>query len=129
MPTARGSFEITMTPAPAVPEAPPGAPGRMSIAKTYTGGITGSGAGEMLATMGPDQSGAYVALERITGVLDGRTGAFTVVHRGVMDAGAHELSITVVPGSGDGELKGLRGVYHLTRDEGGHHYVLDYELG
>lgn len=124
---ASGTFEVSITPVPAEADAPPGAPGRMRLAKTFHGGIEGTGAGEMLAVR-DGTSGAYVALERVEGVLDGRSGTFSLVHRGVMDAGAQDLAITVVPGSGTGALTGISGVFHLTIEGGEHRYVLDYSL-
>jgi hypothetical protein len=124
---AAGTFQIRMTPAEARPDAEPDAPGRMLIEKHYSGGLEGSGEGEMLAMM-IAQSGAYVAMERIRGNLDGHDGAFTVVHRGIMDAGRHELSITIVPGSGAGALEGISGVYYLSIENGVHSYVLEYRL-
>lgn len=124
---ARGTFEIVMTPAASADSAPD-APGRMTLAKTYRGGIEGTGTGEMLASMGADQSGGYIAMERIRGTVNGRQGAFTVLHRGLMDRGANDLSIVVVPGSGAGELAGITGVYHLTVEGGVHRYDLEYSL-
>lgn len=128
MPGARGTFDVTITPVPPVEGAAPDAHGRMTIAKVYHGAIQGTGEGEMLATMGPGQSGVYVALERVRGTVDGLAGAFTLVHRGLMDQGRQDLAITVVPGSGEGELTGIAGVYHLTREDGVHRYDLDYTL-
>ena len=125
---ARGTFDIVMTPVAPDAGAAPDMPGRMVIAKTYHGDIEGGGAGEMLATMSEGGSGAYVALERVNGSLGTLSGAFTLVHRGLMDGGAHELSIAVVPGSGSGELSGITGVYHLTVEGGVHRYDLEYSL-
>lgn len=125
---AVGTFDVRITPVEPEPDAPAGSPGRMTLAKTFHGGIDGTGVGEMLATMDDGQSGAYAALERITGLVDGRRGSFALVHRGVMDRGAQELSITIVPGSGQGELTGIRGVFHLTIEGGEHRYDLEYSL-
>ncbi|RZJ00370.1 MAG: DUF3224 domain-containing protein [Brevundimonas sp.] len=125
---ARGTFDVAITPVPAEPDAAPDAHGRMRIAKTYHGDIEGVGEGEMLATMGPDQSGAYVAIERVRGRVNGREGAFTIIHRGLMDQGAQDLAITVSPGSGVGALTGVAGVYVLTLEDGVHRYALDYTL-
>lgn len=125
---AVGTFDVRITPVELEPDAAPGAPGRMKLAKTFHGGIEGTGVGEMLATMDDGQSGAYAALERVTGTVEGRSGAFALLHRGVMDAGAQELSITIVPGSGQGELAGIRGVFHLTIEGGEHRYDLEYSL-
>jgi hypothetical protein len=124
---AVGTFDVQITPVAPDPEAPAGAPGRMLLAKTFHGGFEGSGAGEMLGVL-KDGSGAYVAMERVTGVVDGRRGAFAMVHRGVMDAGGQELLITIVPGSGEGELAGISGVFHLTIVGGEHRYDLEYSL-
>lgn len=125
---ASGTFNVTITPVTPADGAATDLPGRMTLAKTFHGGLTGTGEGEMLGAMGPDQSGAYVAMERVRGALDGREGTFLLVHRGVMDRGAQDLTITVVPGSGTGELTGLAGVFHLTIAGGEHRYVLDYTL-
>jgi hypothetical protein len=81
----------------------------------------------MLATL-EGQSGAYVALERVEGTLDGRHGSFALVHRGLVDDGAQDLAIIVAPGSGAGELAGLAGTFHLTIEGGEHRYDLEYSL-
>ncbi|CAN5158359.1 DUF3224 domain-containing protein [soil metagenome] len=125
---ATGTFDVKITPAEAAAGAGADAPGRMTLAKTFQGGIEGTGEGEMLATMAPGGSGAYVALERVTGSVDGHAGTFALVHRGVLDHGAQDLSITVVPGSGTGDLTGLTGVFNLTIEGGEHRYDLDYSL-
>lgn len=125
---AIGTFDVTITPVQPVPDAVPGAPGRMLLSKTFHGGIEAIGAGEMLATMTPQQSGAYVALEQVTGTVDGHAGSFAMVHRGVMNRGTQELSITIVPGSGTEALSGIAGVLHLTIEGGVHRYDLEYSL-
>jgi len=125
---ARGTFDVVITPVKPADDAAPDAPGRMLLAKTFHGDLTGTAAGEMLAIMNPERSGAYVALDRVRGVIDGREGGFTLVHRGLMDRGAQELLITIVPGSGSGALAGIAGVFHLTIEDGVHRYDLEYSL-
>ncbi len=125
---ARGTFEVSIVPASPADGAAPDSPGRMTLTKTFSGDINATGEGEMLAILGPDQSGAYVALERVRGAVNGRIGTFALVHRGVMDRGAQDLSITVVPGSGTGDLTSLAGVFHLTIADGEHRYDLEYTL-
>lgn len=125
---ATGTFDVSITPVQPPGDAAPDNPGRMTLSKTFHGGIAGTAEGEMLGIMGPEQSGAYVAMERVRGTLDGRTGTFALVHRGLMDKGAQDLLITVVPGSGTGELTGLTGVFHLTIEGGEHRYDLEYNL-
>ena len=52
-------------------------------------------------------SGAYVAIERVSGTLHGRSGTFILQHSGTMSHGAFQLDIKVVPDSGAGQLQGL----------------------
>jgi hypothetical protein len=125
---ARGTFDVSITPVQPAPETAPDVPGRMTLSKTFHGELTGTGTGEMLATMAPEQSGAYVAMERVNGTLDGHEGSFALVHQGLMDKGAQDLTITIVPGSGMGDLAGIAGVFHLTIEGGEHRYDLEYSL-
>src|SRR5690606_4180756 len=92
--------------------------GRMSMAKRFHGGIEGLATGEMLAVMSPvEGSAGYVAMEVISGSLDGRRGSFALQHSGTMDRGAPTLTITVVPDSGTDELAGLTGTMTITVTE------------
>lgn len=81
----------------------------------------------MLALMTPAPgSGAYVAIERIEGTLDGRRGSFFAQHNGIMDRGYPSLDLTVIPDSGSGELTGLHGRIAIDIVEGKHVYTFDY---
>jgi hypothetical protein len=74
-------------------------------------------------------SAGYVALERVTGKLDGRAGSFVLVHLGLMNRGAPSLTVTVVSDSATGEVVGLGG--RMTIDvhaDGKHFYAFEYEL-
>jgi len=124
---AEGSFDVKIT--PQADDAGTGL-GRMSLQKTWHGQVEATSRGEMLTAMGADKSsGAYVAVERVTGKVGARKGSFSLVHRGVMAGGRQELSITVVPGSGTEDLEGLEGVVtiHIEPD-GKHFYVLSGTL-
>jgi len=57
---------------------------RYVLSKTFSGGLIGTGVGQMLAggPAGSQDTGTYVAIERVVGSLDGREGAFMMVHRG-----------------------------------------------
>jgi hypothetical protein len=70
----------------------------------------------------------YVAIERITGTLHGRSGSFVLQHSGVMTRGAPQQSITVVPDSGSGQLAGLAGSMTVVIEGRKHSYTLDYTL-
>ena len=124
-----GSFEPDIKPVPADhPETP--TLGRFTLSKTLHGGIEGSGVGQMLTAMTATKGSAvYVAVEVITGKVDGRNGSFALVHRGLMDRGAQSLTVTVVPDSGTGELVGIAGSFTIHIAAGGKHtYDFDYTL-
>ncbi len=75
--------------------------GRMSIEKQYHGDLEATAKGEMLTAQSEiKESGVYVAVERVTGTLNGKRGSFAMYHTGVMNRGKPELKITVVPDSG-----------------------------
>ena len=128
---AKGSFEVKIT-----PQAPDNAPAqaaalaRLSLDKRYTGPLDAIGQGEMLADGGGGRKdGAYVAMERVTGKLQGRPGSFALVHRALMRNGTpQEWTVAVVPGSGTGELAGLEGSLRITVEHGTHFYDLEYTL-
>ena len=85
--------------------------------------------GEMLSAMTAVKGSAgYVALERVTGVLDGRSGSFVLQHYGIMTRGRPQLTVTVVPDSGTGQLEGLSGAFTIDIEDGKHFYELQYEL-
>lgn len=126
---AAGPFDVTVTPQdqPAVLDGV--TTGRMAIDKHYHGDLEGSGVGEMLSAMTTTEGSAgYVAIERVTGTLQGRTGSFVVQHSGTMARGAQALSISVVPDSGTGELAGIAGTMRIRIEERKHFYEFDYLL-
>ena len=76
---------------------------------------------------GTPGSEAYVAIEYFAGSVDGKSGSFVLQHRGIVNRGDAQLSVTIVPDSGTGELAGISGPLEIDNDEGHHSYVLDYE--
>lgn len=74
-------------------------------------------------------SAAYVGLERIVGSVQGRSGSFILSHDARMERGEGKANLSVVPDSGTGELRGLRGEARISVGaDGGHFFELDYEL-
>ena len=73
-------------------------------------------------------SAGYVAIERMSGTLDGRAGTFILQHTGTMNRGALQLSITVVPDSATGQLTGLIGTMNIQITDGKHSYDFAYAL-
>ena len=126
---AVGTFEVKMKPEPLSDVAGKTGLGRMSIDKVFKGQLEGTSQGEFLSAMGTEKGSAgYVAIEQVTGTLDGKKGTFALMHRGVMTRGAPELLVTVVPDSGTRELVGLSGTFKVIIDEGKHSYLFDYSL-
>jgi len=129
MSRAAGEFEVKLTPQP-VDESPEGASiGRMAIDKQFRGALEGASRGQMLAMMTDVKGSAgYVAMERVSGRLDGRRGTFALQHSGLMTRGAPQLTVTVVPDSGTGELVGLAGTMVIVIADGKHSYEFEYTL-
>ena len=126
---ASGPFEVKLTPQPGEQ---PGGPtvGRMTIDKQFHGDLEASSRGEMLAFSStvPGSAG-YVAMELVTGSLAGRNGSFVLQHSATMNRGKPELSITVVPDTGTGELEGLKGrMLIIVAEDGRHSYEFDYSI-
>lgn len=121
---ATGTFEVKLTPQPIAEGL-----GRMTIDKTFSGDLEGSSVGEMLSAMGGVKGSAgYVAIEKVTGKLGGKSGTFVLQHSGSMDRGAPSLAVTVVPDSGTGELTGLSGKLGIRIEGGQHFYDFEYSL-
>jgi hypothetical protein len=129
---ARGTFVVKVSPAETSVLGQEAGIGRMTIDKTFSGDIDGTSKGEML-TGGAESTGAmaYVALERVTGKLNGRSGSFLLMHNASMlksDPASGLMQVTVVPQSGTGELSGLSGKLTITIEGGKHSFDLEYEL-
>ena len=126
---ASGSFEVKLSPQPLAESDEGSLLGRMSIAKSFYGDLQGTSRGEMLmAGTAVKGSAGYVAVERVSGSLQGRTGTFVLQHTGVMNRGAPHLMVTVVPDSGTRELTGLAGTLAIQIVDGKHLYSFDYTL-
>ncbi len=126
---ASGSFEVKLN--PQAPDDQVGDPtvGRMSIDKQFHGDLEATSKGQMLAVRTDvEGSAGYVAMERVTGTLHGHSGAFTLQHSGTMTRGTQQLSVTVVPDSGSGELVGLAGNMTIDIVDGKHFYGFEYTL-
>jgi len=103
--------------------------GRMSIDKQFHDDLEASSKGEMLSAMsGTPGSAGYVAIEKVSGTLHGRSGSFVLQHSATMTRGTPALNIIVVPDSGTGELAGLSGTMTIIIADGKHSYTFDYTL-
>jgi hypothetical protein len=125
----KGAFDVKLQPLEAYNRSPDSGLGRMSIDKQFRGELDATSQGEMLYAGSAKDSGGYVAVERVTGTLQGRQGSFALQHDATMTQGVPHLHIIVVPGSGTGELAGLSGTMNIVIAEGGKHfYEFEYEL-
>ena len=123
---ATGTFEVKLAPQTAADAMP----GRMSIDKQFHGDLETTSKGEMLmAGTAMKGSAGYVAIEQVTGKLQGLEGTFILQHNATMTRGVGELNIIVVPDSGTGELIGLAGKMAINiAADGAHSYVFEYSL-
>ena len=103
---------------------------KATVVKTFTGDIEGEGQVEYLMMYSSDGSASFVGLERITGRLAGRSGTFVLQRTGVFEGGVAKESYSVIPGSGTGELSGLRGDGTSSLGHANDYpFTLKYELG
>jgi Protein of unknown function (DUF3224) len=125
-----GTFEVSLKPLDLSVQGADGIQlGRMAINKTFSGDLNATSQGEMLSAMtATPGSAGYVAMEQVTGTLDGKHGSFVLQHFGVMHKGGERLVLEVVPASGTGGLTGLAGSMQIKRADGVHSYEFDYTL-
>jgi len=126
---AEGPFNVARAAEPVHAKAE-GLLGRHALDKVFHGALEAVSTGEMLSagTATPGSAG-YVAIEKVTGTLDGRAGSFYLQHSGTLTRGQGTLSIHVIPDSGTDGLAGLTGTMQIVIADGGKHsYVFDYEL-
>ena len=126
---AKGTFEVKITPQTPDGKFEDATLGRMTIDKQLHGDIEGTSKGQMLTGMTDVKGSAgYVAMEKVTCKLQGRSGTFLLQHSATMDRGVPALSVTVVPDSGTGELLGITGEFNIIITDGKHSYEFEYNL-
>jgi len=126
---AAGMFDVKITPQAPSDNAEDASLDRMTIDKQFHGDLEGVSKGQML-TAGTSVKGSagYVAIEKVSGTLNGHSGTFILQHTATMTRGVPQLSITVVPDSGTGQLVGLSGKMNINISDGKHSYDLEYAL-
>jgi uncharacterized protein DUF3224 len=124
---ATGTFEVKLNRQDEGADAPVG---RMTIDKQFQGDLVGTSKGQMLMAGSENVQGSagYVAIEKVTGELSGRRGAFYLQHNATMNRGVGELNIVVIPDTGTDQLTGLRGTMNIIIEAGKHSYEFDYEV-
>jgi len=126
---AKGTFEVKFIP-PAADDPAGGPFSRLLLDKQFHGDLEGPSKGQMLGAMSAvEGSGGYVALELVTGTLNGKRGSFVLQHNGTMRKNVPNMQVTVVPDSGTGELTGLAGTMTIIIEGGKHSYDFEYTIG
>lgn len=125
---ATGSFDVKVLPMEPAFKFEDNPLSRFSLDKQFHGDLEASSKGEMLSAGSPKTSGGYVAIERVSGTLHGRSGTFALQHSATMTNGTPQLNIIVVPGTGTGQLAGLSGTMNIIIKEGKHSYDFLYSL-
>jgi hypothetical protein len=97
------------------------------VTETFRGDIEGEGVVRFVQAIRQDGSASFVGIERVSGSIAGRSGTFLLQDAGTVDGSTVRGEWSVVPGSGTGELTGLRGEGGFEADLGQHASItLDY---
>ncbi|MCA9759293.1 MAG: DUF3224 domain-containing protein [Candidatus Eisenbacteria bacterium] len=125
----RGDFDVRTI--PQAPDDPSAGPfGRLFLDKQFHGALEGTSRGQMMAFQCATKgSASYIALEQVTGTLEGRRGSFVLQHDAMMQNGeTTRWNVLVVPDSGTDELTGITGEMKIVIEGGAHHYEFTYLL-
>ena len=126
--TARGTFDVKVVPQPP-DDAAGGSFSRLFLDKQFHGDLAATSKGQMMGAGSPEKGvGGYVALELVSGTLNGRRGSFALQHSGTMENGVATMNVTVVPGSGTEQLTGMAGRMTIIIEKGKHSYAFEYTV-
>ena len=129
--SAKGTFTIDGWDQETFDEAEGATLAQATVTKTFTGDLAGTSSTRILmCTTQVETSAAYVGFERFSGTVGGRAGTFVLHHSATADADAGQaLHWAIVPDSGTGDLRTIRGTGQITVDpDGGHTYTLEYTM-
>jgi uncharacterized protein DUF3224 len=100
---------------------------QVELTETFGGDIEGQSTVRVIQVAHKDGSMTFVGLQRVHGSVGGRTGSFLLQPSGTVVGKETQAEWFVVPGSGTGELKGLRGDGGFKAQLGEHgSFWLDY---
>ncbi len=125
----RAEAEITVLSSEARPYDKATSPTLMELrlSEKFTGDIDGESPVRALQALRKDRSASLVSMQRFRGKLGGRQGTFVLQGEEIVEKGKIRATWHVVPGSGTGELSGLRGEGGFEGDFGkGSHGTLNY---
>ena len=100
---------------------------RIHVVEDFSGDIEGEGTAEFLQTTRDEDEASFVGVERVTGRLGEKSGTFVLQDQGTLKGTTVSGTWFVVPESGTGELRGLRGEGGFEAELGqGADVTLDY---
>jgi Protein of unknown function (DUF3224) len=82
---------------------------RIHVVEDFSGDIEGEGVAEFLQTARGEDEASFVGVERVSGRIGDKSGTFVLQDQGTLKGTTVSGTWFVVPGSGTGELEGLRG--------------------
>ncbi|GAA2480097.1 DUF3224 domain-containing protein [Streptomyces thermolineatus] len=93
---------------------------RASVVNVYSGTIEARGACEYTIVYHREggTDGVFAGYERLSGSIAGRSGSVVLEHRGAFEGDTVHCTVTVVPGTGSGELAGVTGTGGFTARHG-----------
>lgn len=100
---------------------------RVAVEQRFSGSLEATGSGEMLSAALASGGSAFVAMQRVSGILQGRRGSFVLQHSGLIGREVR-YCVRVVPDSGTGELQGLSGEMRVHPLDGRQTYEFEYSL-
>jgi hypothetical protein len=104
---------------------------RASVVQMAGGDIEGESSWESLMYYRADGTASYTGLIHVVGRVGEREGSFVLRATGEFEGGTARAALEVVPGSGTGDLAGLRGTGGSTSTHADYPYVpytLDYDI-
>jgi hypothetical protein len=125
---AAGRIEVKTYESKAFDEVPGGpAVSDIQVTETFSGDIEGDGVVHFVQAARADGSATFVGIERVRGSIGKKQGSFLLQDRGTVVGKEVAGEWFVVPGSGTGDLRGLRGEGGFKAELGQHASIwLDY---
>jgi hypothetical protein len=105
---------------------------RAQVSGRFSGDFEGDGSSQILMAFSDAQTSSFTGLQLVDGALGGRSGRFVLQLSGTFQDGTAQVDWSVVPGSGTGELAGLRGTGGYAAGPGDYPNItvtLEYEIG
>ena len=105
---------------------------KAAVSNRFSGDLEGESMLEYLMAYSDEDTAFFVGIELVDGRLGDRAGSFVLQQTGTYKDGTVNASWFVVPGSGTGELAGLKGeggFIWAGHDQKSTEYRLDYDFG